>query len=90
MVSVSKASLPVAIKAWSMPTSPNSLTITAVRAKAGSRRTRPINVVLPLPRKPVTTDTGHAGPARSARVWSFDAGSAPVGMVLVAGWIVGR
>src|SRR3954453_2711315 len=41
-----------------MPTSPNSLMTTAVSAKAGSRRSRLRRVVLPEPRKPVSTVTG--------------------------------
>ncbi len=45
---------------WSSPTSPNSLTITAVRASAGSRSRFASSVVLPLPRKPVITETGTA------------------------------
>src|SRR5215218_4292450 len=44
---------------WSRPTSPNSLTRTAVLAIDGSDSTRPRSVVLPLPRKPVTTVTGR-------------------------------
>ena len=48
----------LAIRSWSSPISPNSFTMTAVRAYPGVRRIRPISVVLPLPRKPVTTETG--------------------------------
>src|SRR5215216_767599 len=44
---------------WSRPTSPNSLTRTAVLAIDGSVSTLPRSVVLPLPRKPVTTVTGR-------------------------------
>src|SRR3712207_1965806 len=44
---------------WSSPTSPNSLTRTAVLAIEGSSSTLPSNVVLPLPRKPVTTVIGR-------------------------------
>src|SRR5215211_7159234 len=44
---------------WSSPTSPNSLTRTAVLAIDGSVSTLPRSVVLPLPRKPVTTVTGR-------------------------------
>ena len=44
---------------WSRPTSPNSFTITAVRASAGSRSRCESSVVFPLPRKPVTTLTGR-------------------------------
>src|SRR5215212_4000356 len=43
---------------WSSPTSPNSLTRTAVLAIDGSDSTLARRVVLPLPRKPVTTVTG--------------------------------
>src|SRR5581483_6302742 len=43
---------------WSMPTSPSSFTITAVSPSAGCSSSREISVVLPLPRKPVTTTTG--------------------------------
>src|SRR6059058_74060 len=41
-----------------MPTSPSSLTITAVSPIPRWRRRREISVVLPLPRKPVTRSTG--------------------------------
>src|SRR5215203_1766788 len=44
---------------WSSPTSPNSLTRTAVLAIDGSESTLARRVVLPLPRKPVTTVTGR-------------------------------
>src|ERR671933_776164 len=44
---------------WSSPTSPNSLTRTAVLATDGSDNTLPRSVVLPLPRKPVTIVTGR-------------------------------
>src|SRR5919107_2922640 len=44
---------------WSRPTSPNSLTRTAVLAIDGSDSTLARRVVLPLPRKPVTTVTGR-------------------------------
>src|SRR5215212_7758917 len=44
---------------WSSPTSPNSLTRTAVLAIDGSASTLARRVVLPLPRKPVTTVTGR-------------------------------
>ena len=43
---------------WSRPTSPNSLTITAVRASAESTQQVRSSVVFPLPRKPVTTLIG--------------------------------
>src|SRR5215210_6166578 len=44
---------------WSSPTSPNSLTRTAVFAIDGAESTLARRVVLPLPRKPVTTVTGR-------------------------------
>src|SRR5215210_5125448 len=44
---------------WSSPTSPNSLTRTAVLAIDGAASTLARRVVLPLPRKPVTTVTGR-------------------------------
>src|SRR5919107_1034829 len=43
---------------WSRPTLPNSLTRTAVLARDGAESTFERRVVLPLPRKPVTTVTG--------------------------------
>src|SRR5918995_234293 len=43
---------------WSSPTSPNSLTRTDVLARDGAESTLERRVVLPLPRKPVTTVTG--------------------------------
>src|SRR5437660_3315188 len=49
-------------KASSMPTTPNSLTITAVPCPSGDSRNRRISVVLPAPRKPVTTVTGIRAP----------------------------
>ena len=58
VVSASSVSSLLAISSWSRPISPNSLTMTAVRAKPGSRKMREISVVLPLPRKPVTIATG--------------------------------
>src|SRR5579884_73440 len=50
-----------------MPTSPNSLTTTAVLAPSGRSSRARIRVVLPAPRKPVTTTTGSLGPR--ARRW---------------------
>src|SRR5487761_957119 len=51
-----------------MPISPNSLTTTAVLAPSGRSRSARIRVVLPAPRKPVTTMTGNLGPrARRCR-----------------------
>src|SRR5215211_698741 len=44
---------------WSSPTSPNSLTRTAVLAIDGAESALARRVVLPLPRKPVTTVTGR-------------------------------
>ena len=43
---------------WSSPISPNSLMITAVSASSGRRSSLFSSVVLPLPRKPVSTVTG--------------------------------
>ena len=43
---------------WSIATSPNSLMMTAVSASAGSFSSRLSSVVLPAPRKPVSTETG--------------------------------
>ena len=48
--------------ASSMPTAPNSLTTTAVPAPSGVVRKRRSSVVLPAPRKPVTTVTGMRAP----------------------------
>src|ERR1700737_1031560 len=45
-----------------MPISPYSLTTTAVPAPSGLSSSARINVVLPEPRKPVTTVTGSRGP----------------------------
>jgi hypothetical protein len=45
-----------------MPTAPNSLTITAVPCPSGEAKKRRIRVVLPAPRKPVTTVTGTRAP----------------------------
>ena len=56
--SSTKLSSLVSIRSWSSPTSPNSLMITAVREKSGCLSRRPSSVVLPLPRKPVSTATG--------------------------------
>ena len=44
--------------AWSTATSPHSFTTTAVSAKRGSDTSRLSSVVLPAPRKPVSTVTG--------------------------------
>mmetsp|Transcript_56664 Transcript_56664/g.172496 ORF Transcript_56664/g.172496 Transcript_56664/m.172496 type:complete len:299 (-) Transcript_56664:340-1236(-) len=49
---------PASSRASSMPTSPNSFSITAMRLPWFSLRMRFISVVLPLPRKPVITVTG--------------------------------
>src|ERR671919_1056176 len=43
---------------WSIPTSPSSLTSTAVSPRSGWRRRLARSVVLPLPRNPVSTVTG--------------------------------
>ena len=45
---------------WSIATSPNSLMMTAVSGSAGSLSSRLSSVVLPAPRKPVSTETGIA------------------------------
>ncbi len=45
-----------------MPTLPNSLMTTAVPAPSGVARKRRTSVVLPAPRKPVTTVTGMRAP----------------------------
>ena len=46
---------------WSMPTSPNSFSITATRRLWSSVRTRFRRVVLPEPKKPVTMVAGTRG-----------------------------
>ena len=48
--------------ASSMPVAPNSLTTTAVPAPSGVARKRLSSVVLPAPRKPVSTVTGMRAP----------------------------
>ena len=48
--------------ASSMPTEPNSLTISAVPRPSGVSRNRRTSVVLPAPRKPVTIVTGSRDP----------------------------
>ena len=48
--------------ASSMPTAPNSLTMTAVPCPSGVARKRRTSVVLPAPRKPVTIVTGIRAP----------------------------
>ena len=54
---------------WSSATSPNSLMMTAVSASAGSFSRRLSSVVLPAPRKPVSTVSGigRRRPARGRR-----------------------
>ena len=47
-----------------MATSPSSLTMTAVSPMSGWASSLEISVVLPLPRKPVTRETGVLGKAR--------------------------
>jgi len=54
-------------RASSMPTSPNSLTMTAVSAPSGVFSNSRTSVVLPEPRNPVTIDTGTRAPR--ARRW---------------------
>ena len=50
---------------WSSPTAPNSLTITAVSPSSGCFSRWFSSVVLPLPRKPVSTVTGTRSAERS-------------------------
>src|SRR5690242_9469021 len=52
------SSVDFSTRRWSSPISPNSLMITAVSASSGRRRSLFRSVVLPLPRKPVSTVTG--------------------------------
>ena len=62
------SSLDPRTSASSMPTLPNSLMTTAVPAPSGVARKRRTSVVLPAPRKPVTTVTGMRAPrARLSR-----------------------
>src|SRR5712691_524746 len=61
------ASLEARSSASSIPTSPNSLMTMAVLAPSGVRSSSRISVVLPEPRKPVTTVTGMRAP-RAVRV----------------------
>mmetsp|Transcript_41234 Transcript_41234/g.131023 ORF Transcript_41234/g.131023 Transcript_41234/m.131023 type:complete len:217 (+) Transcript_41234:503-1153(+) len=63
---------PASRSSSSMPTSPNSFSMTAMRLPWFSFRMRFSNVVFPLPRKPVMTVTGTL----SVFFWSFDASSA--------------
>ena len=51
----------------SMPSSPNSLTMTAVGGLAGSESHRFRSVVFPAPRKPLRIVTGRGGWGKSAR-----------------------
>ena len=53
-----KLSSLASISSWSRPISPNSLMITAVREHSAGAAGGPSRVVLPLPRKPVSTRTG--------------------------------
>src|SRR5512141_726491 len=67
--------------AWSMAISPSSFTRTAVSAKRGSCSQRLSRVVLPLPRKPVSTVTGvMPDPATSALGLALGPGAASAGM----------
>src|SRR3984957_1358887 len=52
------SSIAFSTKRWSMPISPNSLTMTAVAAISGCFSTWLSTVVLPLPRNPVSRVTG--------------------------------
>jgi len=52
------------ISVWSRPISPNSLTITATLSRPGWVRRCFSNVVLPEPRKPVSTLTGRRSVVR--------------------------
>ena len=52
---------------WSSPISPNSLMMTAVSASAGSRSSRLSSVVLPAPRKPVSSVSGIGAGGRLRR-----------------------
>ena len=71
-----KLSSLVSIRSWSSPTSPNSLMITAVRENSGLLSRRASSVVLPLPRKPVSTETGiMAAAAAGARCAGGSGGS---------------
>ena len=56
------SSVLVRSSASSMPTEPNSLTISAVPRPSGDARKRRTSVVLPAPRKPVTMVTGSRDP----------------------------
>src|SRR5262245_21264231 len=51
-----------------MPTSPSSLTMTAVSPMSGWLSRREMSVVLPLPRKPVTRETGVLAKSRQKPV----------------------
>ena len=55
------SSVALSTSRWSMPISPNSLTITAVSAMSGCFSTWFSTVVLPLPRNPVSRVTGIRG-----------------------------
>src|ERR1700738_4608559 len=60
-----------------MPISPYSLTTTAVPAPSGLSSNARIKVVLPEPRKPVTTTTGSRGPRGRFRRRPKGGGSFP-------------
>src|SRR5271167_4645409 len=60
-----------------MPISPYSLTTTAVAAPSGLPSSARIRVVLPDPRKPVTTMTGSRGPRGRLRRRPKSGGSCP-------------
>src|SRR5262249_59734915 len=64
VVSVTSPSSACSTSRWSRPTSPNSLMTTAVSVSAGSLSRRLSSVVLPAPRKPVSTLYGIGGARR--------------------------
>src|SRR5580658_7922957 len=64
--SSAKRSSLVSISRWSRPISPNSLMMATVPANSGALSRRASVVVLPLPRKPVSTVTGRSSSASAA------------------------
>mmetsp|Transcript_9986 Transcript_9986/g.20210 ORF Transcript_9986/g.20210 Transcript_9986/m.20210 type:complete len:257 (-) Transcript_9986:43-813(-) len=76
----------VSTSSWSMPISPYSFSITATRRLWSSVSTRLSSVVLPLPRKPVTTVTGTRGSSKG----TASASASPVarhGAAAAARWL---